>query len=261
MTSQAAADARPDVAARVEYVLRLGDTSLVLAQRLGEWVGHAPALEEDLGLGNLALDFIGQARLLLGLAGRLEGAGRGEDDLAFLREGEQFRNFTLAEQPNGDFAHSMVRQFFIDAYQVPLFEALSLSRDADIAAIAAKSLKEAQYHHRFSSHWLLRLGDGTAESHARAQAAVDALVRFTPEMFDADAVDRANLEAGIGADPKALHAAWHADVTALLTRATLILPPATGGAPQGKRGNHSEHLGYLLAEMQHLQRAYPGAKW
>ena len=248
-------------AVRFDYVLRLGDTSLILAQRLGEWVGHAPALEEDLGLGNLALDFLGQARMLLSLAGRIEGRNRSEDDLAFLRDGAEFRNFTLVEQPNGDFGQTIVRQFFIDAYQVVLFEALSVSSDADLAAIAAKALKEAQYHRRFSSNWVLRLGDGTEESHRRTQSAVDWLMRFTPELFEADEVDRQTFAAGISPDLAALSAAWHQDVTRVLTEATLTMPPSTRGAPVGKRGDHSEYLGYVLADMQFMQRAYPGASW
>ena len=261
MTAAAAQRAVPSQAARAEYVLRLADTSLILAQRLGEWVGHAPALEEDLGLGNLALDFLGQARLLLTLAGRLDGSNRSEDELAFFRDGPAFRNFTLAEQPNGDFAHSMVRQYFIDAWQVPMFEALSAGADAELAAIAAKSLKEAQYHRRFSSHWLVRLGDGTPESHARAQAAVDALIRFTPEMFTPDDVDRCNLEAGVGADLAAVQAAWTADAHRVMAEATLVLPEAPPGAPVGKRGEHSESLGYILTDLQFMQRTYPGASW
>lgn len=248
-------------AIHAQYVLRLADTSLILAQRLGEWVGHAPALEEDLGLGNLALDMLGQARLLLTHAGRLDGTGRSEDELAFFRDGPQFHNLTLAEQPNGDFAHSLVRQYFIDAWQVPMFQALSGSVDADLAAIAAKSLKEARYHHRFSSGWLVRMGDGTAESHARTQAAVDSLIRFTPEMFEPDAVDQQSLEAGIGADLREVRAAWLADARRVFSEATLRLPEASSGAPVGKRGAHSEYLGYLLTELQFMQRAYPGAEW
>lgn len=248
-------------AVRFEYILRLGDTSLILAQRLGEWVGHAPALEEDLGFGNLALDFLGQARLLLSLAGRIEGRHRTEDDLAFLRDGAEFKNFTLVEQPNGDFGQSIVRQFFIDAYQVALFDALSGSRDADLAAIAAKALKEAQYHHRYSSNWVLRLGDGTPESRRRAQSAVDGLMRFTPELFDADVIDRETFAAGISPDLAALSSAWHQDVARTLKQATLTMPAAAGGAPIGKRGDHSECLGYLLADMQFMQHAYPGASW
>jgi ring-1,2-phenylacetyl-CoA epoxidase subunit PaaC len=261
VSAAAASRAAPAAPVRVAYVLRLADTSLILAQRLGEWIGHAPALEEDLGLGNLALDFLGQARLLLTHAGSLEGAGRSEDDLAFLRAENEYRNFTLVEQPNGDFAHSIVRQFFIDAYQVPLFEALQSSADAQIAAVAAKSLKEALYHRRFSSHWLIRLGDGTEESHRRAQDALDALMRFTPEMFEADEIDRDNIAAGIGADLGPVHAAWKTEVASVLRQATLKLPAAAHGAPAGKRGEHSESMGYLLAEMQHMQRSFPGATW
>ncbi len=255
--------AAPALAAplHLAYVLRLADTSLILAQRLGEWIGHAPALEEDLGLGNLALDFLGQARLLLTHAGSIEGAGRSEDDLAFFRSEGEYRNLTLVEQPNGDFAQSIVRQFFIDAWQVPLFEGLQSSADAQLAAIAAKSLKEALYHRRFSSHWLVRMGDGTEESHRRAQAALDALMRFTPEMFAADEIDSANLAAGVGADLSAVQSAWQAEVAAIVKQATLILPQASPGAPAGKRGEHSEPFGYLLAEMQHLPRSFPGASW
>ncbi len=248
-------------ATHAEYVLRLADTSLILAQRLGEWVGHAPALEEDLGLGNLALDMLGQARLLLTHAGQLDGTGRSEDELAFFRDGPQFRNFTLVEQPNGDFAHSLVRQYFIDAWQVPMFQALSGSVDEDLAAIAAKSLREAKYHLRFSSGWLVRLGDGTHESHARTQAAADSLIRFTREMLEPDTVDQACLDVGIGADLREVQAAWLADARRVFAEATLRLPEAPRGAPVGKQGAHSEYLGYVLTGMQFMQRSYPGAEW
>lgn len=253
--------ARPSTAAHAEYVLRLADTSLILAQRLGEWVGHAPALEEDLGLGNLALDMLGQARLLLAHVGQLDGTGRSEDQLAFFRDGPQFRNLTLVEQPNGDFAHTLVRQFFFDAWQIPVFQSLAGSADAQLAAIATKSLKEARYHHRFSAGWLVRLGDGTGESHARTQAAADSLIRFTPEMFDPDPVDQQALDAGIGVDLREVHPAWLADVRRVFAEATLKLPEPSPGAPVGKRGAHSEYLGYILAEMQFMQRTYPGAEW
>jgi ring-1,2-phenylacetyl-CoA epoxidase subunit PaaC len=248
-------------AARFEYVLRLADTSLILGQRLGEWVGHAPALEEDLGFGNLALDFIGQARLLLSYAGSIEGRGRSEDDLAFLRDGPDFRNFTLVEQPNLDFGHTIVRQYFIDAYQTLLFDALTASSDERLAAIAAKALKESQYHLRFSSHWLLRLGDGTPESHWRVQEAADRLMRFTPEFFESDALETQARAAGISADLAKLHAAWDAEVARTFRQATLEVPAPQRGAPVGKQGEHSEHLGYILADMQFMQRAYPGASW
>jgi ring-1,2-phenylacetyl-CoA epoxidase subunit PaaC len=247
--------------ARLAFVLRLADTSLVLAQQLGAWVGHAPALEEDLGLANLALDLLGQARLLLTYAGELECRGRSEDDLAFGRDGSQFLNLTLAEQPNGDFACTIVRQLLIDAYQLALYGALERSSDARIGEIASKALKETRYHFRYSSGWLVRLGDGTEESRARAQAALDRLWRFTGELFAEDAVDVAVLEAGIAPRPSALRSAWIRDIDAVLRDATLTRPSEVHYPWQGKRGEHSEHLVPLLADMQYLYRAHPGAQW
>ncbi|MBV9619971.1 MAG: phenylacetate-CoA oxygenase subunit PaaC [Gammaproteobacteria bacterium] len=257
----AAAPAEALEAARLQFVLCLADTSLVLAQRLGAWVGHAPALEEDLALANLALDLLGQARLLLSYAAELEGAGRDEDALAFLRDAPEFRNVTLAEQPNGDFAHTIVRQWLIDGWQLEVYGALEHSSDARLAAIAAKALKETRYHYRFSSGWLERLGDGTVESHARAQAALEALWRFTAELFSADEMDMALAAAGVGGNLEALAPAWSARVDADLARATLRRPSPAMHPWHGKRGVHSEHLGHLLAEMQHLPRALPGLKW
>ena len=188
-------------AALFKYLLRLGDTSLVLGQRLAEWVGHSPALEEDLGLANLSLDLIGQARLLLHYAGEIEGRGRDEDALAFFRDAPEFVNLTLAEQPNGDFGRTMVRQFLLDAWQLELYAGLASCADARLAGIAAKAIKETRYHFRFSSGWLVRLGDGTEESHRRVQDALDDLWRFTAEMFAADEVDEelAKSESGSGA--------------------------------------------------------------
>lgn len=245
----------------LRYVLRLGDTSLVLGQRLGEWVGHAPALEEDLGLANLALDMIGQARLLLSYAGELEGRGRDEDALAFLRDAPEFLNLTLAEQPNGDFAHTIARQFLLDAWQIEIYEALATSTDTRLAAIAAKALKESRYHYRFSSGWLIRLGDGTQESHARAQAAIETLWRFTDELFSPDEVDEQMAAAGIAPRLSELQPRWSAHVDEVLREATLQRPASARYPWHGKRGVHSEHLGHLLTEMQHLQRTYPGAQW
>jgi ring-1,2-phenylacetyl-CoA epoxidase subunit PaaC len=259
--SGALPDTPPLAAARLNYVLRLGDTSLVLGQRLGEWIGHAPQLEEDLGLANLALDLIGQARLLLSYAGELEGRGRDEDALAFLRDAPEFLNLTLAEQPNGDFGQTIVRQWLIDTWQLQLYAGLSAGTDARLAAIAAKALKETRYHHRFSSGWLVRLGDGTPTSHERAQQALDSLWRFTPELFAADEVDAAVERAGIAAPLGELAAPWSAQVEADLRAATLVRPPDAPHPWCGKRGVHSEHLGHLLAEMQHLPRTYPGARW
>jgi ring-1,2-phenylacetyl-CoA epoxidase subunit PaaC len=249
------------VKAPLAYVLRLADSNLVLAQRLGEWVGHAPALEEDLGLANVSLDLLGQARLLLAHAGELEGQGRDEDQLAFLRDESQYLNLTLVEQPNGDFARTIARQFLFDAWQSGLYEALQRSTDARLAAIAAKALKETRYHLRFSGGWLVRLGDGTEESRRRAQ---DALVRLWPyvnELFAADELEREAARTGVGPDPAALEPAWSALVNETLAQATLARPAPAPHPWYGKQGRHGEHLGYLLAEMQSLHRAHPGASW
>jgi ring-1,2-phenylacetyl-CoA epoxidase subunit PaaC len=243
------------------YALRLGDLSLVLGQRLGEWVGHAPALEEDLGLANIALDLIGQARLFLTYAGELEGRGRSEDDMAFLREHGEYQNPILVEQPNGDFGRTIVRQVLVDLFQFELFERMARSTDARLASIAAKSVKEVQYHLRYSSGWLVRLGDGTADSHARVQNALESLWPYTIELFASDPLDQAMVERGIAPNLDDVHAAWCARLKEILAEATLTLPSDRPHAWHGKRGQHSEHLGYILAEMQHLQRTYPGARW
>jgi ring-1,2-phenylacetyl-CoA epoxidase subunit PaaC len=243
------------------YVLRLGDLPLILGQRLGEWVGHSPALEEDLGLANTALDLIGQARLLLAYAGEIEGSGRGEDDIAFLRGQEEYLNPTLAEQPNGDFGETIVRQVLIDAFQLALYERLTSSSDEQLAAIAEKALKETRYHSRYSSSWLVRLGDGTEESHARVQRALERLWPYTVELFEEDALDREMAEARIAPPLAELKSAWTKHIDAVLAEATLVRPVDRPYTWFGKRGEHSEHLGYLLAEMQYLQRAYPGARW
>jgi ring-1,2-phenylacetyl-CoA epoxidase subunit PaaC len=245
----------------LRYLLRLGDTSLVLGQRLGEWVGHAPALEEDLGLANLSLDLIGQARLLLSYAGEVEARGRDEDALAFLRDAPEFLNLTLAERPNGDFAHTMVRQVLLDAWQLEVYESLCSSTDTRLASIAAKALKESRYHYRFSSGWLVRLGDGTDESHRRAQDALNDLWRFTDELFAADEVDEQMAAAGIAPRLAELQPRWSAHIDEALREATLQRPAIARYPWHGKRGVHTEHLGHMLAEMQHLQRTYPGAQW
>jgi len=248
-------------ATRLKYVLRLADTSLVLGQRLGEWVGHAPALEEDLGLANLSLDLIGQARLLLTYAGEIEGRGRSEDDLAMSRDQSDYLNFALAEQPNGDFGHTIIRQLLIDAFQLELYEALAQSKDARLAEIAAKSLKETRYHFRYSASWVVRLGDGTEESHNRVQQALDQLWRFTREFFAADEVDEAMALEGVAPALADLAPRWSARIDEVLREATLKRPADVRYSWHGKRGDHTEHLGYLLAEMQFLHRAYPGATW
>ena len=243
------------------YVLRLGDLSLVLGQRLSEWVGHSPALEEDLGLANIALDLIGQARLLLSYAGEIEGRGRDEDKLAYMREQGAYFNAILAEQPNGDFGQTIARQVLIDAFQLELYERLSSSRDERLAAIAAKSVKEVRYHLRYSSSWLVRLGDGTAESRARVQAALGRLWPYTVELFEEDELDREMADRGVAPRLAEVRAAWSKRIEEILAEATLERPRDRPHSWFGKRGEHSEHLGYLLAEMQYLQRAYPGARW
>jgi ring-1,2-phenylacetyl-CoA epoxidase subunit PaaC len=247
--------------ARFRYVLRLADTSLVLGQRLGEWVGHAPALEEDLALANIALDLIGQARLLLTYAGELEGRGRDEDALAFLRDASEFCNVSLAEQPNGDFGNTIVRQFLLDAWQLELYEALMRSSDTRLAEIAAKAVRETRYHLRFSAGWLIRLGDGTAESHARIAQALEGLWRFTDELLVPDALDEEMAAAGVAPSLGALRPRWEARVGEVLQEATLERPAAARYPWHGKRGVHTEHLGHMLAQMQHLPRAFPGATW
>src|SRR6202050_1436936 len=247
---------KADSDALFRYVLRLGDLALVVGTRLGEGVGHSPALEEDLGLANIALDMIGQARLLLTYAGEVEGRGRGEDDIAFLREHGDYFNAILAEEPNGDFGQTIVRQVLIDAFQLELYQRMTTSSDERLAAIAAKSVKEVRYHLRYSSDWLVRLGDGTAESHARAQSALELLWPYTVELFAADDLDRLMADCGIAPQLSEVHSAWSARIDAILNEATLKRPADRPHAWHGKRGQHSEHLGYILAEMQYLQRTY-----
>ncbi len=256
-------------AALFEYVLRLGDTDVVLAQRLGEWIGHGPVLEEDIALANVGLDLLGQGRMWLTYAGeveaRLAGRGRSEDELAFLRDGGAYRNLLLAEMPNGDFAMTMARQFYFDQFHLPLLRALSESTDPRVAEIAAKAVKEVSYHAERSMDWVIRLGDGTEESRARMQRALDQLWMYTGEMFTADGAEIALADSGIGVDTRTLRERWLASVAAVLDEATLALPQGEwmqgGNGRGGKQGVHTEHLGHLLTEMQHLQRAYPGAQW
>ena len=243
------------------YLVRHADDNMVLAQRLSEWVSWAPELEEDIALANLALDFLGVARALYTYAGEVEGRGRTEDDLAMLRSEREYTNLLLVEQPNGDFAHTMARQLFFDAYQLGLWESLSASTDETLAGIAAKALKEARYHFRHSATWVVRLGDGTDESHRRMQAGVDALWRFTGEMFTADEVDAAVAADGAGVDPSTLRAGWEERIFEVMDRATLDRPSDPFCQLGGRAGFHGEHLGRLLAEMQWMQRSYPGMEW
>ncbi len=243
------------------YTLRLGDDLLILSHRLGEWCGHGPVLEEDIALTNRALDHIGEARNLYDYAVKVEGKGRTEDDLAYLRTERHFVNTLLTEQPNGDYAHTIARSFLFDAYHLPLAEALTKSSDTQIGAIAAKAVKEAQYHLKHSSDWLIRFGDGTEESHRRAQEALDGLWVYTGELFVQDEVHQAMVKAGIAPDLNTIKASFDATVDRVLTEATLKRPADGYMMSGGRQGKHSEHLGFLLAEMQYLQRAYPGAQW
>ena len=246
---------------KFEYLLRLGDNALVLAQRLSEWCGKGPVLEEDLATTNVALDLIGQARMWLGYAGEIEGQGRDEDRLAFHRDADAFRNVLLVEQPNGHYGDTIARQFYFDAWHLPLLQALAGSADPRIAEIAAKSAKEVAYHLERSTDWVIRLGDGTDESHARMQAAANDLWSFTGELLAADDLDWSMAEAGIGADLVALREPWLARVRDVFAEATLDVPGDAWMQRGGKQGVHTEKLGYLLTEMQFLQRAYPGATW
>jgi ring-1,2-phenylacetyl-CoA epoxidase subunit PaaC len=242
------------------YVLQLGDNALILSHRLSEWCGHGPVLEQDIALTNIALDLLGQARLLLSYAGEIEGKGRSEDDLAYFRDAHQFRNVLLVEQPNRDWAHTIVRQFFFDAYHYYHYQALLHSADERLSAIAQKAVKEVTYHLRYSSEWTIRLGDGTEESHRRMQAAVDELWMFTGELTTPNEVEKA-AATGVGPDLAEIRSLWEAKVGDVLREATLQVPSNRWMQSGGKDGRHTEHLGYILAEMQFLQRAYPGLTW
>ena len=243
------------------YALRRADDALILGHRLSEWCGHAPMLEEDMALANMGLDLLGQARELYSYAAVVEGKGNDEDKFAYLRDIRQYRNLLLLEQPNGDFARTMVRQFFYAAFADLYWRAMMRSRDASLAAIAAKSEKESAYHLRHSSEWIVRLGDGTAESHARAQGAIDDLWAFTGEMFWLDDRERALVDAGIAIDAASLRAPWLKTITNVVSEATLTLPTNNWMQQGGRSGRHSEHLGHLLSELQSMQRTFPGATW
>lgn len=247
---------------KTDYVRRLGDNALVLSQRLSEWCGKGPALEEDMALINVALDLIGQARLWLSYAGELEGQGRSEDQLAFLRDAHQFHNLLLVELPNGSYADTLARQFLFDVWHYFLLQGLCQSDDARIVEIAQKCLKEVTYHVRRSTDLVVRLGDGTEESHRRMQAAIDTLWMYTGELFKPDALDTAMQQRGLAPALDELQQKWQQHVAEVLQLATLRIPAAGLWMQSGgKQGRHTEHLGYLLAEMQFLQRSYPGAAW
>lgn len=244
-----------------EYLVRLGDDSLILGHRLSEWCGHGPILEEDIAMTNIALDLVGQTTSILKYAGEVEGKGRSEDDLAFLRFEREYRNTLLVEQPNGDFGVTMMRQFLFDAFRKPLFEQLINSSDAQLAAIAEKSLKETKYHFKHSAEWVIRLGDGTEESHERVQNALNDLWRYTDELFFENEVDKDLESRGITFSMDELKKNWSATVTQVLDQATLTIPTNGWQHDGGRKGLHSEHLGYILAELQYMQRAYPGMEW
>jgi ring-1,2-phenylacetyl-CoA epoxidase subunit PaaC len=243
------------------YSTRLGDNALVLGQRMIELVAAGPELEEELANANFALDFIGQARLFYTYAGECEGEGRTEDDFAFLRREHEYRNLLLVEQPNGHFGDLVVRRFLFETFYVYLLDALTRCSDEGLSEIAARAVKEVRYHLRHCRQWLLRLGDGTVESHARVQESLDQLWQFTGEMFVPDELDDAMRAACNGPHLEIIEAEWRKDVSDAVAEATLLLPENGWMASGGKQGRHSEHLGYLLAEMQFLQRSYPGASW
>lgn len=250
-----------DRADHVDYLLSLADTQLVLGHRLSEWAGHGPMLEEDIALSNLGLDLLGQARSLYTHAGELEGEGRCEDKLAYFRDAANYRNLLLVEQPNGDFAFTITRHFFFSVFFHGFWRASCHSVDGTLAAIAEKAVKELAYHQRHSSEWVVRLGDGTVESHLRTQRALNTLWSFTGEMFEVSDADRRLIENGIAVDPSDFQEEWNHVVEDVLEQATLQLPATTWLRSGGRQGQHTEHLGFLLAEMQHLQRTYPGASW
>jgi len=243
------------------YLLRLGDDSLILGHRLGEWCGHGPILEEDLALTNISLDLIGQAMSILDYAAEIEEKGNDHDKLAFLRFEHQYTNMLLVEQPNGDFADTIMRQFLFDAYRKPLYEKLQASTDAQLAAIAEKSLKETKYHLKHTSEWVIRLGDGTDESHQRIQNALDTLWRYTDEIFYADEVDAMLTESEILPDLSGIRAEWENTVKTIFAEATISIPANNWKFEGGRKGRHSEHMGYILAELQYMQRAYPNLQW
>mgnify|MGYP001827184669 CR=1 FL=1 len=247
--------------ALIDYLLRLGDNALILGQRLGEWCGHGPVLEHDIALSNMSLDHLGQARYLLTLAGEKEGKGRSEDDIAFLRDGWDFRNCLLVEQPNGDFAMTVARSFFYDSYNLPNFEALLNSNEKGLADIADKALKEVRYHFKYSSEWVLRLGDGTEESHTRMQEAIDQLWQYTGELTASNEVDEMMAKEGVAPDLDKIKLRWDDLVLPIIKEAGLSIPEDAYMQKGGKEGVHTEYLGHILTDLQFMQRAYPNSEW
>lgn len=253
---------------KFDYVVRLADNSMILGHRLSEWCGHGPFLEQDMAMTNIALDLIGQARSLYALAAEIQNQGKTEDDIAFLRYEHEYSNVLLVEQPNGDFAHTIARQFFFSAYQLPLYKSLyeNLGATDDehlrtLRGILEKAIKEVNYHLRWSGEWVIRLGDGTAESHQRMQKALDDLFRYTGEAFLKDETDNIAIREGYGVDPDTFYAEYRKTLESVTSEATLTLPANTVMLTGGKQGRHSEYMGYILTEMQYMQRAYPNASW
>jgi len=243
------------------YLLRLADSSLILGHRLSEWCGHGPILEEDIALTNISLDFVGRANSLYEYAAKVEGKGRTADNLAYLRHEREFLNNLLTEQPNGDYAQTIARQFFIDAFEIHFYEALAKSKDETLAGISAKSFKEIQYHLRHSSSWMLRLGDGTEESNSRLQNAINELYSFTGNLFETDETDSVLIAEGIAPEMKLIQEKWQKDIDSMLEKSFLKKPENVWMQKGSLQGKHTEHLGFILAEMQSLHRAYPGVKW
>jgi len=253
--------AQPSTTPLLSYVLRLADSSLVLGHRLSEWCGKGPQLEEELALANVGLDLIGRCRSLYDYAAQIEGKGRSQDDLAFRRDVFEYRNHLLVEQPNGDYAQTLVRQLLYDGFSWLQYRGLCSSTDASLAGIAEKSLKEIRYHYRHSRDWVVRFGDGTEESHRRAQAAIDGLWRFVPDLFDLTPEEQQLVADGVIPDPASFHEEWMGMMQEVFTESTLVMPTTAFAVRGSGKGVHTEHLGFLLAEMQFLQRAYPDARW
>jgi len=255
------ASIQPGRDAATQYVLRLGDTCLILGQRIAEWCGHAPVLEEDIALTNMSLDLIGQARALLTHAGQISGLGHDEDQLAFLRDERDYLNPTLVELPRGDFAFTVLRNAMVATFLKLMWQRLSASSDAELAAIAGKALKESRYHQQHACDWVVRLGDGTDESARRLKAALAQLWRYSAELFEDEAIDEQAAASGLGPKWSELQADWRAEMAALLAAVKLPVPADSVYRSTGRRGVHSEHMGFILAEMQYLQRAFPGGVW
>jgi ring-1,2-phenylacetyl-CoA epoxidase subunit PaaC len=250
-----------DNTALVEYILRIADNSLILGHRVSEWCGHGPSLETDIGLTNIALDLVGHARTLLQYAAKVENKGRTDDDLAFLRDIREYKNVLIVEQANGNFANTVARQFLFDTFNYHFYESLQDSKDEELASIARKSIKEIAYHYRYSAEWVIRLGDGTDESFEKMQTAIDEIWTYTDEMFEMDKIDEKMISQGTGVNLDLVKILWNERVNQVLKEAMLTRPEKGWMQRGGREGKHTEQMGYILTEMQWMQRAYPGLKW